>query len=49
MTSRDLYTLLHLLALIDVEEGVHDDCCHLAVLILKIVAERKLTERQELG
>lgn len=48
MTNRDLYCLLHLLTALDAEVRT-DEPAHLAVMILKIQVEKKLTERRELG
>jgi hypothetical protein len=48
VSSRELYALLHLLAKFDAEVRC-DEPAHLAVLILKIQAEKKLSERKELG
>lgn len=48
MTSRDLYALLHLLEKLDCEV-TGDTPAHLAVTILKIQVEKRLTERKELG
>jgi len=48
LTSHDLYALLNLLAKLEAEvEG--DTPAHLSILVLRIVAERKLTERKEFG
>lgn len=48
ITSHDLYSLIHLLEKLD-HEVATDEPSHLACIILKIVAERKLTERKEFG
>ena len=48
MTSRDLYALLALLAKLEAEVA-NDTPAHLSILVLRIVAERKLTERKEFG
>lgn len=48
ITSRDLYSLLHLLEKLD-HEVATDAPAHLSCIILRIVVERKLTERKEFG
>jgi len=48
LTSRELYALLDLLAKLEAEVAT-DTPAHLSVLVLRIVAERKLTERKEFG
>lgn len=48
MTSHDLYVLLHLLEKY-AEECATDESAHLAVIVLKMGVEKRLTQRQELG
>ncbi len=48
MTSRDLYALLNLLGKLHAEVKT-DTPAHLSIMVLRIVAERKLAERKEFG